>query len=223
MELNLLKQCRLFQGMNEREIVQALGCLSARERRYEKGEYLLSAGSPAGETGMVLQGSALVIREDYWGNRSILSIVGPGELLVEAFAGGESQPLPVSVQAAESTRAVLLDTGRLLSNRCDCCQLKARLVRTMLDILLDDHRKLLSKIEDSTQRSTREKLMSYLSRQALDAGSERFTIPFNRQALADYLGVDRSALSREMAHMAQEGLIAYERSDFTLLKSGGRP
>ncbi len=223
MELSLLRSCRLFQGMNDREIVQALACLGARERSYAKGEYLIHAGSPAGETGLVLTGSALVIREDYWGNRSILSIVTPGELLVEAFAGGEKQPLPVSVQAAEYTEAVLLNTGRLLSSRCDRCHLKAQLIRTMLDILLDDHRKLLSKIEDSTQRSTREKLMSYLSRQALDAGSERFTIPFNRQALADYLGVDRSALSREMGNMAKEGLIAYDRNAFTLLKADNQP
>lgn len=218
MELDLLRKCRLFQGLNDREILQALACLGARERGYRKGEYLLRAGSPAGETGLMLSGSALVIREDYWGNRSILSIVKPGELLVESFAGGERQPLAASVQADEKTRAVLLNTGRLLTSRCEHCELKSRLIRSMLDILLDDHRKLLSKIEDSTQRSTREKLMSYLSRQALDAGSERFSIPFNRQALADYLGVDRSALSREMGRMAQDGLIAYDKNDFVLLK-----
>lgn len=218
MELAQLKSCRLFQGMGDREMVQALGCLSARERRYQKGDFLLSLGSPAGETGMVLSGSALVIREDYWGNRSILSIVGPGELLVEAFAGSAGHPLPVSVQAAEKTAALLINTGRLLTHGCDRCPLKARLIRNMLDILMDEHHKLLSKIEDSTQRTTREKLMSYLSRQALDAGSEHFTIPFNRQVLADYLGVDRSALSREMGNMAREGLIAYERNTFRLLR-----
>lgn len=220
MELSLLKKSRLFQGMNEREIVQALGCLGARERRYDKGEFLLPAGSPAGETGLLLTGSALMIREDYWGNRSILSIISPGELLVEAFSNGNDRSLPVSVQAAEPTEAVLLSTGQLLTNRCDRCPLKSRLIRTMLDILMDENRKLLSKIEDSTQRSTREKLMSYLSRQALLSSSNVFTIPFNRQALADYLGVDRSALSREMSHMARENLIAYERNHFTLLKDG---
>ncbi|MDD4081500.1 MAG: Crp/Fnr family transcriptional regulator [Eubacteriales bacterium] len=220
MELSLLRKCRLFKGFSDREIVHALGCLGARERRYHKGEYLLISGSPAGETGLVLSGSALVIREDYWGNRSILSIVGPGELLAEAFAGGEDEPLAVSVQAAEDIEVLLLSTGGLLGSRSDRCQLKARLTRTMLDILLAENRKLLFKIEDSTQRSTREKLMSYLSRQALSAGSEHFTIPYNRQALADYLGVDRSALSREMARMADEGLIAYDRNDFRLRKIG---
>ena len=218
MELSQLKKCRLFHGMSDRETVQALGCLAARERRYQKGDFLLSAGSPAGETGLVLSGSALVIREDYWGNRSVLSIVGPGELLVEAFTDGFNQPLPISIQASEKTEALLLNTGRLLTQGCDRCQLKARLIRNMLDILMDDHRKLLSKIEDSTQRTTREKLMSYLSRQAQEIGSDRFSIPFNRQALADYLGVDRSALSREMGNMAKEGLIAFDRNDFRLLK-----
>ncbi len=221
MELSLLRKSRLFEGFSDREIVHALGCLGARERTYHRGEYLLLAGSPAGETGLVLSGSALVLKEDYWGNRSVLSILGPGELLVAAFAGGSDQPLAVSVQAEEDTEALLLSTGGLLGRRAGRCALKARLMRTMLDILLAENRRLLSKIEDSTQRTTREKLMSYLSRQALAAGSARFTIPFNRQALADYLGVDRSALSREMTRMAGEGLIAYERNEFHLLRGGG--
>ncbi|MDD4135427.1 MAG: Crp/Fnr family transcriptional regulator, partial [Eubacteriales bacterium] len=184
MELSLLRKSRLFRGFGDREIVQALGCLGARERSYSKGEYLLMSGSPAGETGLVLSGSALVIREDYWGNRSILSIVGPGELLVDAFAGQADEPLAVSVQAAEDSQALMLSTGQLLGSCSDFCQLKARLARSMLDILLAENRKLLFKIEDSTQRSTREKLMSYLSRQAMAAGSEHFTLPYNRQALA---------------------------------------
>ena len=220
MELSLLKKSGLFRGFADREIVHALGCLGARERGYSKGEYLLLSGSPTGETGLVLSGSALVLREDYWGNRSILSMVGPGELLVEAFGGQADESLAVSVQAAEDSRVLLLSTGQLLGSKTDRCQLKARLTRAMLDILLAENRKLLFKIEDSTQRTTREKLLSYLSRQAMAAGSEHFTIPYNRQALADYLGVDRSALSWEMARMAQEGLIAYERNDFRLMGAG---
>lgn len=221
MQHKALRHFRLFEGLNEEEITRALACLGARQKQFAKGEYLMLAGDPTRDTVLIVTGSALVIREDYWGNRSVLSVLGAGDLLAEALSGADGHPLSVSVQAAESTQALYLNIQNFMDHHCNHCTLKAHLNRAMLDIIIADHQKLLQKIEDSNQRSTRAKLMSYLSRQALTAGSNSFRIPFNRQALADYLGVDRSAMSKEMSLMAREGLIAYQRSEFQLLKGAG--
>jgi CRP-like cAMP-binding protein len=88
----------------------------------------------------------------------------------------------------------------------------------MVRLLSYKNLELMKKINHITKRSTREKLLSYLSAEAKKQGSKSFLIPFDRQQLADYLCVERSAMSSELSKMRSEGLLEYQKSFFTLIQ-----
>lgn len=216
MELGVLRRCPLFAGMDTAEISDALHCLSAKERQYAKGQAVFLAGQHVVTVGIVLAGGVHVEKDDYWGNRTILAHIGPGELFGEAFACAGVEKLPVSVTAAEKTRVMLVDYNKIVTTRAPGCSFHTRLVQNMLRILAQKNVVLTQKMETITQRTTREKLLAYLSAQARQAGSRRFAIPFNRQELADYLAVDRSAMSAQLSQMQREGLLRTNKNQFEL-------
>jgi CRP-like cAMP-binding protein len=221
--------CPLFTGIAEADLEALLSCLGARHQAFERGEYLYHAGDPAHNVGVVLGGAVLVIQEDYGGGRSIVAHVSPGELFAEALASAEVAEMPVSVCAAENCEVLLINYARIVTSCSSACGFHSRLVRNMMGILARNNVRLTRKIAHVTQRSTREKVLSYLSDQAMAAGclpglpggggqgTANFEIPFNRQELADYLAVDRSALSSELSHMQEAGIIRYHRNNFELL------
>ena len=168
--------------------------------------------------GVVLTGSLHIVQEDFWGRRTILTHIGPGELFGEAFAFAELERLPVSAMAAEDAEVLLLDQRKIMSPCPEACGFHSDLVGNMLRILARKNVGLVQKIAHLTRRSTREKLLSYLSIRAREAGSGSFSIPFNRQELADYLAVDRSALSNELSKMRDEGILEFDRNEFELFK-----
>lgn len=214
--LSVLSTCALFEGIANTDLHTMLACLSARERRYAKGEVIFLAGQPATHLGIVLEGSADIMQADFWGNESLLSRVGPGDLFGEAFAAAQAPALPVSVLAAGLCAVLLLDYRRVLTTCTNACQFHDGIIDNMLRVLARKNIALTQKMEHLTRRTTREKLLSYLSRQAAQAGSDSFTIPFDRQALAAYLSVDRSAMSTELGNMRREGLIDFDKNRFTL-------
>lgn len=214
--LAILKQCPLFVGIADADIPHALACLSARERRYAKGEAVFLAGQRAASVGIVLSGGVHVEKDDYWGNRTILAHVEPGGLFAEAFVCAGVEKLPVSVTAAEKTGVMLVDYNKIVGGGGLGCAFHSHLVQNMLRVLAQKNVYLTQKMEAITQRTTREKLLAYLSAQARQAGSSRFTIPFNRQELADYLSVERSAMSAQLSQMQRDGLLRYDKNQFEL-------
>lgn len=212
-----LSSSPLFRGLEKEEIPQALACLSALERSFEKGDYLLRVGQTSRSMGLVLSGLVQVEREDVWGRRLIMAALGPGQLFGESYACVGEEPLMVSVVAAEPSRVLFLDTRQLLRSPSSPCSLRDQLIANLLTILAGKNLYLTRKIEHMSRRTIREKALSYLSFQAERAGSRTFSIPFDRQELADYLGVDRSALSAELSKMRREGLLTCQRRQFTLL------
>lgn len=209
--------CPLFADITGDELDRMLTCLDARAERFDRHATILGEGEPAGRMGILLSGAAHIERVDYVGNRSILSRIAPGEVFAEAFACANVSTMPVSVMAETDCIALLLD-GRHVMQTCSrhCAhhrRLIFNLMRSLADKALDFHRKL----EVISHRSTRDKLMAYLSLEAQRAGSRSFTIPFDRQALADYLEVDRSGLSVEISRLRREGVLESERNQFTLL------
>jgi len=215
--LDVLKKCPLFAGIGESELLTLLDCLSAIERNYDKNNFVFMTDGIVTLIGIVLSGSVHVIREDFWGSRTILARIEPGELFGEAFSCAETEKLPVSVLAAEASDILLIDYRKIITTCSSACTFHTGLIKNMLRILAKKNVMLTQKMEFITQRTTRDKLLAYLSAQARQAGNNTFEIPFNRQELAEYLSVDRSALSNELSKMRDDGILTFRRNHFTLL------
>ena len=205
----------LFAGISEEGVDQVLACLSARPRHFDKQAMLLRAGD-APAMGVVLAGSVHILQEDFWGNRSLLGRAGPGDLFAEAFACAGVLRLPVSVEACEPTDVLLLDAGRLSAVCPAACPHPVQMIRNLLRLMAEKNVGLARKVEPMARRTTRDKLLSYLSAEARRSGGSAFSIPFNRQQLADYLAVDRSAMCSELSRLRDEGLLDFHRSAFVL-------
>ncbi len=212
----ILSQSLLFQGIAEKDIGSMLGCLSAREKTYKKNAYILSAGDSVTEVGIVLSGSVNVIKEDFWGNRAIIAKSGAGELFAEAFSCIDTDKLPISIVASENSEVLFIDYKKIITTCSSACTFHTLLINNMIKILANKNIMLMQKIEHTACRTTRDKLLSYLSAQAIQAQSNSFTIPFNRQELADYLSVDRSAMSNELSKLRNEGILEFNKSRFHL-------
>ncbi|MDR2492075.1 MAG: Crp/Fnr family transcriptional regulator [Coriobacteriales bacterium] len=221
--LETLGRCALFDRVGPEHLIDLLGCLGALRHEYRKGTFVLAAGQPVRSLGIVLEGAVNVVQEDYWGNRNVVSHCVPSDLFAESFCCAGVKQLPVSVVATEQCEVLFIDFGRIINVCTNACSFHNGLVQNMLQVLAVKSVALTQKLEDVTQRTTREKILSYLSRAALAAGESgpdaAFVIPYNRQELADYLSVDRSALSAELSRMAQAGLLRYDRNRFELLSS----
>ncbi len=215
--LPILKRTKLFSGMGEKEISSLLSCLGARMSSYKKGEYILYEGSHLRDILLLVEGKAHVRKDDYWGNRSILSEISVGEMFGEAYASPESSSLLNDVVAVEDSTVIFFDVNRVLTTCPSACRFHTTIVQNMFFALSDKNRALVQKLGHMSGRTTRAKLISYLSEEAKKQGRADFTIPFNRQQLADFLSVDRSAMSNELCKMRDEGLIKFEKNRFELL------
>lgn len=206
----------LFQGISAENIQGMMKCLSAVRRTYRKGEMIFCAGEDAKMMGMVAAGSVEIVHDDFWGNRQIMGTAHVGELFGESYACMPESVFLVSARAAEDCEILFMEVGRILTTCSPACEFHSRLIHNLLYVLASKNLRLTQKIEHMGQRSIREKVMAYLSFQAETYHKETFEIPFNRQQLADYLAVDRSALSAELSRMQKEGLIQYEKNRFTI-------
>lgn len=212
----VLKRCPLFVNIMESELEALLKCLGARFVSYRKEEFIFQAGERPRYVGVVLSGSVHVITEDYWGNRMIMTAIEPGYLFGEAFSCANVAALPVSAVAHTPAEILLLDYQKIVTTCSSACSFHNMLIQNMMMVLASKNIFLTQKIAHITKKTTRDKVLSFLSEQALRAGRATFEIAFNRQELADYLAVERSALSGTLSKMQTEGLITYHKNRFTL-------
>lgn len=215
--LPILKRTKLFAGVGEDEIGAMLGCLQASMASYKKGEYVFRQGEHLNHITVLAEGNLHIQRDDYWGNRSIISMVEPGQMFGEAYVSPDSGPLLNDVVAVEDSTVIFFDVWRILTVCSSACRFHAMVVQNLFFAISEKNRQLVQKLGHMAKRSTREKLISYLSEEANRKSSNTFTIPFNRQQLADFLSVDRSAMSNELSKMRDDGLIEFEKNRFTLL------
>ena len=208
----ILSQCPLFAGISREEMPEILDCLGKRVVEVSKGDPVFLEGEPARYVGVVLSGGVQIVRDDYYGNRSVLTMVAPGGMFAEAFVCAGLDALPVSAFAVQSSAVLLLDCSRVMTG-CDCL-FHSRLVYNLLRGMARKNLALTEKIRFMSRKTTREKLMEFLLDQAKRRGSAAFTIPYDRQALADYLGVERSAMSAEIGKLKKAGLIETSGSWF---------
>ncbi|MBO5509183.1 MAG: Crp/Fnr family transcriptional regulator [Lachnospiraceae bacterium] len=215
---DILSKCPLFYDVNKSELHPMLVCLDAKTIDVPKGSSVFLEGDAVQYVGVVLSGMAQVVREDYYGNRSIMSSLQPGEIFAETFSFAGLETMPVSVIATKDSEVLLLDCRRVLTICSNACHFHSLLLKNLLQAMARKNLNLSRKIRYMSQKTTREKLMAYLLDQAKQHGSKEFVIPYDRQALADYLGVERSAMSVEISKLKRDGQIDTKGSWFRLMK-----
>ncbi|MBQ8662609.1 MAG: Crp/Fnr family transcriptional regulator [Eubacterium sp.] len=214
----ILRECPLFNEIEDAHIETMVGCLQAKPRRILKNTAILTEGEPATQMGILLSGSAQIIREDYYGNRSIVATVEPAQLFGETFACAETKELPVSVVASTDTEVLLMDSHHITHTCCNSCDFHNQMIYNLMKVMAKKNLIFNEKIEITGKRSTKEKLMTYLLMQAKKHHSDTFTIPYNRQELADFLEVERSGLSVEIGKLCKAGIIEADKKTFHILK-----
>ncbi len=215
--LDTLGKSPLFSRMDKQGITDVLTCLRARLKPYAKGEFLLLSGDSVPELGIVLSGGVQIEREDANGVRTIIAKIERGELFAESFACAGTLHSPVSVAAAEACEVLWLPATGIVSVCPRGCAHHSMLVENMMHLLARKNLLMHERLELLSKKTIRERITTYLGMQSRRQGSARFIIPFSRTELADYLCVDRSALSRELGAMRDEGLVRFHLSEFELL------
>ena len=215
--IETLKRTQLFSGVSDTEISTMLYCLQAKSVIYKKGDYVFREGEHIDKITVLAEGMLLVQRDDFWGNRSIVNVIRTGEMFGEAYVAPESGSLLNDVIAEEDSVVIFFDVNRILTVCSAACRFHSMVVQNLFYTISEKNRKLVQKIGHMSKRSTRAKLLSYLSEEAKRHNSSYFTIPFTRQQLADFLCVDRSAMSNELCKMRDEGLLQFNKNEFTLL------
>ena len=212
----ILSHCPLFNGIATSDLTGMLKCLNAKSVEFSKGDSIFLEGDPALFVGVVLDGAIQILQEDYYGNRNVIAVLQSSELFAEVFPCAGIKNMPVSVIALTDTEILLLDSRRIFESCSKSCHFHNLLIKNLLQGMAQNNLALTRKIRYMSKKTTQEKLMTYLSDQAKQQGSREFVIPHNRQSLADYLGVERSAMSAEISKLKKSGQIDTHGSWFCL-------
>lgn len=211
-----MKKNILFKNIIPEDLEKMLACFSAYKKQFEKDEYIWRYGDTVNEIGVVSKGGVNIIKEDFWGNRAIIAKLTEGDVFGEAFAFSMEKRLDVSVVAYEKTEIQFLDCKKILFSCDNGCGFHRTLTENMIRMISEKNIMLTRKMEHIMKKTTREKILSYLSEIAVRNNSNTFTINLNRQEMADYLSVDRSALSNELSKLRKEGILDFNKNMFTL-------
>lgn len=217
-DYNLLASMPLFEQISSLDIKTMMNCVQAKKKHFKKKEIIFTYGDFVTNIGIVLSGSILIEKEDFWGNRSILSLISPGTIFAETYALLPHVPIEVRVLAQEPCEILFLDFHKITSVCPNACSFHTQFIHNLLSVFASKNYMLTKKMEHMSQKTTREKILSYLSTQSQISQNPIFCIPYNRQQLADYLSVDRSALSNELSKLKKEGILHFHKNEFHLLK-----
>jgi CRP-like cAMP-binding protein len=215
--------CNLFDGLKIEEIEKLMDCFRGRARKFEKDAYIFMENDEISAMGVVISGAVHVVHDDFWGNRAIIARIAAGDIFAESFACGKTGRLPFSVMAVEKTEALFIHASKINAICATPCPFHTKVLNNMINKLAVKNTVLIKKIQHITRRTTREKLISYLSERAQEAGGPVFEIPFKREELAEFLSVDRSAMSSELGRMRDDGLLTFSKNHFTLFKKRESP
>lgn len=217
--VDMLYDTPLFKNIDPGDMTSLLTCLNPYTKSYKKGNYITHAGDSINFVGVVLSGAVQMLKEDIWGKTSILSIITAKDILGETFVCSRSYNSTVSFRAAAGCKILFLSFDKILHSCSKACVFHNQLIDNMVTLMAQKNIQLMEKLEIISQKTLREKILVFLSRQAQLNRQFHFTVPMDRLELADYLGADRSALSRELSRMKDEGLIDYNKSTFRLYQS----
>ena len=216
MDFTFLASTEFFADVKPEEIRERLACLGANVRSYPKGTCIHHAGDRVSTVSLVTKGSVIIEHNDIWGNRTILGQAMAGDLFAEAYACLGSEPLMISVTASEETTVLMMNLQKVLTTCSKSCPQHQKIAENLLKILARKNLSLSRRMLHTAPKTIRGRVLSYLSFLSTRSHSSHVTVPFDRQQLADYLGVDRSGLSAELSKMQKDGLIRYHRNEFFL-------
>lgn len=205
----------IFQNLTKEEIQDMNTLHFLRTASYEKNTLIFQTGDIVHEIGMVLSGSVNIESIDLWGNKSILSHVPEGHAFAETYALCH-EPMMVDAITSEDSEIAFVNTDILLSGQHHEKTWYFRMTNNLLHIFAQKNLVLSNRIFCTSAKTIRERLFTYFSNLSVKNGSKTFQVPFDRQQMADYLNLDRSALSKELGKMRKEGLIDFHKNSFTL-------
>ena len=214
---NQIKNSPVFLGMSDDELKGLLECFGARIRKFEKAEMIIRQGDVISNIYLILDGEVNIEKDSYWGRRIIISRLGKNDNLALSFVGSKDVESSVDAITVKDTIVLVLRYEKCTSMCQNACTRHKVLINNLFRILSKENIELIQKIENVSQKTIRDKLLTYLSNEAQRQHSNSFDIHFNRQDLADYLNVDRSAMSFELSKLQKEGLIEYNKNHFELL------
>ena len=214
---NQIKNSPVFYGMNDEELRGLLECFHARVRKYEKEEMIIRQGDVISNIYLILDGGVNIEKDSYWGRRIIISRLGKNQNLALSFVGSKNVESSVDAITVEYTLVLILSYEKCTSMCQNACTRHKVLINNLFQILSKENVELIQKIENVSQKTIRDKVLTFLSNEAQKNHSNEFDIQFNRQDLADYLNVDRSAMSFELSKLQKEGLIKYNKNHFELI------
>ena len=213
---NQIKNSPVFFGISEQELKEMLECFNARIKTYDEGEMIIRQGDMITNIYLVLEGTVNIEKDSYWGRRIIVSQLGVNDNIALAFVASKNVESSIDAIAATKAKLLLLSYQKCTSMCQNVCTKHKLLINNLFEILSKENIELIQKIENISQKSIRDKLLTYLSNEAKRNKSNIFEISFNRQDLADYLNIDRSAMSFELSKMQKDGLIKVEKNKFAL-------
>ena len=212
--IEILQKSPLFAGMDPGEIQHILQCLGNRQKRYRKNEYIFMEGEQKPRVGVILSGSVQAVKETKSGGLILINQMFPGDTFGLSYVCADVKYLPISIISAENTDILFIELDQLVRTCHNACQFHVEMIKNALRILAEKNLFLDNKLYYISHKTIRDRIQSYLEDQESRHDSNEFEISFNREQLADFLCVDRSALSRELSHMKKEGIIDYKRNWF---------
>ena len=216
MDYEFLSKTALFVGCSEKEIEHMLICLKHSVKKYDKDEYIYQVGQVITDVCLVLSGSVQIESIDVVGNKSILGIVEAGDIFAESYACIPNQPMLVDVKACENAKILFISVPALFSESHSCGH-GAKLIQNLLRVSSRKNLNLSMRIFHSASKTIRGRLVSYFSEQVSIQGTNNIKIPLDRQQLADYLGVERTALSKELGKMRDDGMLTFYKNEFHII------
>lgn len=213
--MDFISKTRLFRGCSEEDILNMAKHLDFRTAGYKKGDVIFGAGSIVTDIGLILSGSVRIEYTDLWGNKSILGITPAGGVFAESYACVPNEPMMIDAVANEDCDILFISVPRLFKP-CPVCESQNRLIQNLVMISAEKNLQLSRRSMHTSPKTIRERLFSYFSQQVSAQGSRKIIIPFDRQQLADYLNLDRSALSKELGKMKNDGLIEFHKNIFVI-------
>lgn len=217
MDIVFFQRSQIFEGMSAEEIKSTLDYLNVFKRSYEKHDLVLRSGSPTKFLGLIEKGSVIVERNDFWGNRTVITSFSENEYFAEAYALNPRAVVPVDIVANSNSSIIFLEIANVY-NMADSSA-RNKLLSNLLKISVGKNMYLSNRTFLLSSKSVRDKILAYLNNVRLQKGTNEFDIPFDRQQLADFLNIERTALSKELSRMKSEGLIEYRKNHFILLST----
>ena len=214
---SILRKNALFEGIEVQHIPTVLKCLGAKIKKFEKDEFICQEGDKAGFIGIVLEGRIQIFHDDYDGNRNLTANFDTGAMFAEAFACAKVPFMPVDILSYTESVVLFIDVNQLLKHNGESCHFHEQITGNLLKIMARKNMLLNQKLNYISHKTTAEKLLAFLNDQAKLHHSPEFTIPYDRQSLADYLGVERSAMSAELSKLQKKGVLITKKNYFKLL------